>query len=174
MCNTTSFGDTNHVKFHLHLPWIRLSLYPHGKGQTPPGWEPKGCRKLLWNISVHPSGHWEGRGSQIFLLRLMQFIELRPFGATDPSAALQDSLTVSPGSSTKCCSLSCCLWLNWPILQQMRPQGKVNPSRNIKRQIGASVNSLSLAKPLSPSLTFLPFILKYSDLTRNSGIPPGG
>lgn len=154
MCNTTSFGDTNHVQFHLHLPWIQLSLYHHGKGQSPPGWEPKGCQKAALKYFHSPLWALGGRWIPDFLGQT---------GAVHTTAFLLCQIPLhhsripwqcSPGSSSKCCSLSCCLWLNWPILQQMRPQGEVNPSRSIKRQVRASVNSLSLAKPLSLSLTF--------------------
>lgn len=60
MCNTTSSGDTNHVKFHLHLPWIQLSLYHHEKGQTPPVWEPKSCHKAALEYFYLP--RWGGTG----------------------------------------------------------------------------------------------------------------
>lgn len=167
MCNKASSGDTNHVKFHLHLPWIQLSLSHHEKGQRdrfPQAGNPRAAMSLLWNISAQPSeGALRRGGSQIVLVGLVQFTQLHSFSARPlcstpglPNRVLPDPAGNSAPSVAAFGSID-------PFLQQMRPQGEVNPSRNVKRQVWASVNSLSLAKPLSPSLTFLPFILKYSD-----------
>lgn len=90
-------------------------------------------------------------------------------------SAHQDSLTLvllwdpAVSASTSAAAFS----LIDPFCSRLGPKEEVNMSSYSKRQVGASVTCSSLEKPVSPNLlTFLHFILKYSDLTMTLWISP--
>lgn len=169
MCNTTAFGDRNHVKFHLHLPWIQLShlpLYHHEKGQTSPRWEPKGCHKAALKYFCSPLWALRGGGSQMFLVRLVQFIQLHSFCARSLSSTPGVPYSVLLDPAVNAAPSAAAFGLIDPFCSRLELKERLVQAGMLKGRSGLQW-TLSLAKPLSPSLTFLHFILKYSDLTIN-------
>lgn len=128
MCNTTSLGTqiaSNSICICFKSSWAFSTMK---RDRVPQAGNPRAAIKLLWNISAHPSGRWEEVDPTCSWSDWCSSHKCRPL------SALRAPQQCSPRSSSECCSLSCCLCLNGLILQQMRPQGEVNPSRNIKRQ----------------------------------------
>lgn len=169
MCNTTPFGDRNRVKFHLRLPWIQLSLLPlyhHEKGHTSPSWEPKGCHKAALKYFCSPLRALRGGGSQIFLVWLLRFVQLHSFCARSLSSTPGVPYSVLSDPAVNAAPSAAAFALIDPFCSRLGPKERLIQAGMLKGRSGLQW-TLSLAEPLSPSHTFLHFILKYSNLTIN-------
>lgn len=133
---------SNSICISLESSWAIFLFITMKRDRLPHVGNPRAAIKLLWNISVHPCGHSERRWIPNILGQAGAVHTTALLLCQIPLQHSRGPLQCSLRSSSKCCSLCCCLWLNWPILQQIRAQGEVNSSRSVKRQVGASVNSV--------------------------------
>lgn len=84
---------SNSICISLESSWAIFLFITMKRDRLPQVGNPRAAIKLLWNISVHPCGHWEEVDPKFSWSDWCSSYNCTPF-VPDPSPALRESLTV--------------------------------------------------------------------------------